>query len=510
MNHDYKSIFLKRMELATRLKENPDKLVAFKKHYAESETGCIDFIQDWGITYDPRTEEKYMPFILFDRQKEYLEWLQKRFQNQEDGVVEKCRDVGITWLNISFSIYLLLFKPAIAIGFGSRKEILVDKIGDPDSIFEKGRMFLRFLPAFFLPEIKDSFMKIINLESSAIIAGEAGDNIGRGGRKSIYFIDEAAHLERAERVEAALVATSNSKIYCSSVNGQNFFYAKKISGNFPVFTFRWNDDPRKTQEWYDKKKNDTDPAIFAQEYDIDYLASVEGVIIPQEWVLSAVELDLPAEGKLMAAYDVADEGNDLNAYIWKKGVVVNPDIHGWSGKGSDVTQSTRKCHFFNQERKIEEFIYDKGMGQGVRGELNSISNSLKAKGQKLSYTIRGFDGASSVSPGEFEEGKSCKDLFVNFRAESCWSLRRRFYRTWKHVNGIKTYPVDDLISIPRHDQLIAELSYLKFFFNEGTGKIQIEKKKDAKKRGIRSPNYFDALMMLFSVKSGADYKIVIW
>src|SRR5690606_36598743 len=120
--------------------------------------------------------------------------------------------------------------------FGSRKEALVDRLGDPDSIFEKARMMLRMLPAEFLPKGYDerqhaTFMKLINPENGATITGEAGDNIGRGGRSGIYYVDEAAFLEHPERVDAALSENTDVRIDISSANGNaNPFYQKRQSG----------------------------------------------------------------------------------------------------------------------------------------------------------------------------------------------------------------------------------------------------------------------------------------
>jgi phage terminase large subunit len=89
-----------------------------------------------------------------------------------------------------------LFWPGAAVGWGSRKEPLVDRIGDMTSVFEKLRSLVHDVPECFLPagfRMKDhaTFMRILNPENGAAIIGEVGDNIGRGGRSLVYFIDEA-------------------------------------------------------------------------------------------------------------------------------------------------------------------------------------------------------------------------------------------------------------------------------------------------------------------------------
>jgi hypothetical protein len=46
----------------------------------------------------------------------------------------------------------------------------------------------------FVEKVHDNYMRIINPDNGATITGEAGDNIGRGGRTTMYFLDEWALL----------------------------------------------------------------------------------------------------------------------------------------------------------------------------------------------------------------------------------------------------------------------------------------------------------------------------
>jgi len=98
----------------------------------------------------------------------------------------------------------------------------VDQIGRPDSIFEKIRIFLRYLPRELLPvgfSFKEhvSLMKIINPENGNTIVGEAGEDIGRGGRSLITFKDESGHYEHPELIEASLLANALVQMDISSV-----------------------------------------------------------------------------------------------------------------------------------------------------------------------------------------------------------------------------------------------------------------------------------------------------
>lgn len=194
---DYRGVYAWRIKTLKLLRSNPAMLASARKHYAEHP---VDFIQHWMDTYNPRKgKNKWMPFVFFKRQEYFVQFLEELRRDGENGLVEKCRDIGATWIACAYSVWCWLFIDQDATGWGSRKQELVDKIGDPDSIFEKIRLLVKRLPDIWLPEgfkPRDhaTFMKMTNPQNGSTVAGESGDNIGRGGRKSRYFKDEAQPL----------------------------------------------------------------------------------------------------------------------------------------------------------------------------------------------------------------------------------------------------------------------------------------------------------------------------
>lgn len=198
---NYSKLLSERANRLQQIHEDPNLGAGAREYYRDKP---VEFIEDWCCTFDPRNSNKglptLMPFILFPKQKEFVQFLQECLEGNESGLVEKSRDMGATWVCSAFSVWLWLYSEGASVGWGSRKEALVDKIGDPDSIFQKIRMIIKNLPSFLKPRGFDPkkhafFMKIINPENQATITGEGGDNIGRGGRKLIYFKDEAQPLD---------------------------------------------------------------------------------------------------------------------------------------------------------------------------------------------------------------------------------------------------------------------------------------------------------------------------
>jgi hypothetical protein len=531
---DYVSVFAERERRYKKLVNNPVLQKGAREYYS---TRPIEFIEHWGITYDPRNAGSdlpaTMPFIMFPRQHDLILFLQGCLENQESGLIEKSRDMGATWVNCAYTWWLYLFSPGVAVGWGSRKEFLVDRIGDPDSIFEKIRLLIRYTPNFFLPagfsrREHMSYMKILNPETGATITGEAGDNIGRGGRKKVYFKDESAHYGRPELIEAALGDNTNCQIDFSSVNGTaNIFYRRRQagtiwepgkeieSGKVRVMIMDWRDHPAKDQAWHDRRRGKAEAegllTLFNQEVERDYAASVEGVIIPSKWIRSAIDahkkLNIEITGSKIAGLDVADEGGDKNAYISRHGILMLR-AQAW-GEG-DTTRTAERAVQYCREDGITELEYDCiGVGAGVKGETNRMKRSGELpKNLKVvawSAAAKVLDPENRVVQGDIESPKN-KDFFENLKSQGWWELRRRFELTHKAVTSGQEFRPDDLISIPaelenRH-QLETELSQPTFSRSK-TGKIIIDKKPN----GSASPNYADSCVMAYwpVQKSGFVY-----
>jgi hypothetical protein len=333
--------------------------------------------------------------------------------------------------------------------------------------------------------------------------GQAGDDIGRGGRTTMFIIDEAAHIERPHLVEASLASNTDCRIDISSVSGlANPFAEKRHSGRVKVFTFSWRDDPRKGEAWYADQKRRLDPVTLAAEIDIDYRASTEGALIPMAWAQSAVgaleRLGIKPSGDRRAALDIADEGRDRNAFAARYGQRLEC-LKSWSGANRDIFASVEMAFLCCDERGYRSFRYDAdGMGAGVRGDARVINERRKTQGLRWidDQVYRG--SAAALDPdGEMVPGRRNADFFANLKAQSWWSLRQRFQATHRAIAEGGQFDADELISIAPDleelPQLLQELSQPTYSIN-GAGKIVIDKAP----AGFKSPNLADAVCMVFA------------
>ena len=515
---DYADVYRARADRLVKLRKDPVLLAKVREHYREHPA---DFINDWGMTVDPRAPgaglPAIMPFVLFPKQRELIDWLIARWRAGEDGLLEKSRDMGASWLAMALSCTLCMFNKGVSIGFGSRKEELVDKIGDPSTLFYKGRQFMRYLP----PEFRGAFderkhaphMRLLFNDTESSIIGEAGDNIGRGGRTSIFFVDESAYLERPQLVDASLSANTNCRIDMSSVNGMaNSFAQRRHSGRVKVFTFHYRDDPRKPAEWADKKRASLDEVVWMAEYEINYTASVEGIIIPAVWVAAAVDahkkLGIEPTGSRRGALDVADSGADKNAFVVEHGILVT-HAESWRGSADlDIFHTVERAFMLCDLYNLDGYQYDAdGLGAGVRGDARKVNEARVASNPTDPHVkvVTPYRGSGAVyNPDAKVPGteRLAKDFFENYKAQSWWALRDRFKLTYRVLTGKTTeYNPSDLISlsseIPELDQLKVELSQPTWVPSK-SGKWMVDKAPD----GTMSPNLADGVVIVKAPRRG--------
>lgn len=474
-----------------------------------------EWIEDWAVTYDPRNLNKgrptIVPFILFPRQVELLDWISQQRERLEGGMIEKARELGVSWIVLAYSTHLWLFQHGAKISVGSRKEDLVDEIGNLDSLLEKVRLILRHLPPEMQPLNYSEgeharYMKIRNPETGSIITGEAGDNIGRGGRSTLYFVDESAFLERPESVEASLSHNTDVRFDVSTPNPEKPtcpFHRKRHSGAFPIFTFEWHQDPRKDETWFEQKRLTLDAPVFAAEVLIDYEARVENTTIPSEWVRSSIALRkylekeklLPdfTKREAVAGLDIGG-GTSKSVFITRRGPLAGYPV-AWTD--SDSMNIAGRAAELCSEARCKALKYDAiGVGKGVAAGLARIRTLVD---------VQAINVGGNPTTTRWPDGKIAREKFSNLKAELWWVMRDRLRRThehWLHIQGSALgmqHDVEDLLLLPESPDLRQQLSQPKFDTTE-TGRIQIERKSQLRARGVASPDFAEALMLSFAPK----------
>lgn len=309
--------------------------------------GCKFFLETFGWTFDPRPEHAphHLPLILFPYQERAVEWIIDHIDNGRDGLVEKSRDMGATWLLfVLIPLWYWLFRDGVNILVGSYKEALVDD-KTSDSIFGKIDYAIDALPRWMMPKTWNpdkhrTKLKLLNPSNKNQITGDTMNAaFGRGARKTAVLFDELGFWDYAQEAWSSCGDTASCRIANSTPQGYNYYAMLKQSG-MDVITLHWKDHPHKDIEWYNFECARRTPEEVAQELDISYTKSREGKVY-EEWNEDYVRKGLFPYDEDLPLFISWDFGkSDDTAIIWaqpdyKTGRLRIIDTYKNSGKNID-------------------------------------------------------------------------------------------------------------------------------------------------------------------------------
>lgn len=200
----------------------------------------------------------------------------------------------------------------------------------------------------------------------------------------------------------------------------------------------------------------------------------EDTLIPLRYALAATERTEPLGDQTYEALgvDVAEFGSDKTVFVHRRGSNTMSLIRYSKAPLMETVGRVVEFHRLHPYATVN--VDGTGVGAGVVSRLEEL-------GIPVNRVM--FGGGSNQS-----------ELFSNIKAEYFSTLAARF-------------EAGD-ISIPSDDLLISELTSIKYKFTS-RGQRQIESKEDMKKRGLKSPDSADAVMLAFApVQSNAWLEIM--
>lgn len=277
------------------LKQAEDDLVLQKDLLAASKESFLYWLNTFCFTYhqedvDPIThrtmpaEIANHPFISWPIQDLAAAEMEKCFDNGEDLLITKSRNMGASWLCLAFLHWLWLFRSDTEIRMMSRKEQLVD--GDSDSLFWKSDYINVHLaewmrPPGVLTRGRDNRTKlhIFNEITKSMIAGEATTAVSlSGGRAAILFLDEFAKVENGQQIRSATRDVAPCRLVNSTPFGAGTEYTRwKNSGQIKIFSLAYFNHPEKGKGRYIRKDDSGKYHIRSPWFDAE-----EKVRSPQE------------------------------------------------------------------------------------------------------------------------------------------------------------------------------------------------------------------------------------
>jgi hypothetical protein len=228
-----------------------------------------------------------------------------------------------------------------------------------------------------------------------------------------------------------------------------------------------------------------DAALFKQEYPASaaeaFQMSGHDSYIKPELIAKARKSDAPESGPLVVGLDPARFGDDGSAMAFRRGRKVikvekrhkldTMELAGWAKQVIDTENPDRM------------FIDIGGLGAGVYDRLNEMGYCDKALKGDIVRPIN-FGSAPFEPPQRDEKGQEIGGGPLNRRAEM-WMKSKEW--------------LEDLagVSVPDSDSLQADACGPAYKYDSNT-RLQLEKKEDMRRRGVRSPDEWDAVVLTFA------------
>ncbi len=231
-----------------------------------------------------------------------------------------------------------------------------------------------------------------------------------------------------------------------------------------------------TKEWIEERRQEWPEGTPLWEAKVLGNFPTEGsdTLIPLSWIEKAVyNPNVKREGVKSLGGDVARFGNDENTIFHSVGN--HFELYD-AFKKVDLMETTGRFIKAKTDCGMEFFaVDDSGVGGGVTDRARELNHA--------------------VLPVNFGSAAQDPERFANFKAEAFWMLREDFEK--------------GEISIEDDPILINQLASIKFAYTS-KGQIKIESKEDMKKRGLKSPDRADGLVICHYAKRANWMPEVLW
>ena len=301
-------------------------------------------------------------------------------------------------------------------------------------------------------------------ETPEALAGVHSDNV-------LLIVDEASGVpEQVYEAAAGSMSGHNATTLMLSnptrSSGTFFESHNRMANSWWTRTWSCKDSPLVSHEFVDEMELRYGPESNAYRVSVlgEFPLSDDNTIIPYHLVESAQNRDVVVSDEAMIVWglDVARFGSDATALCKRQGPIVT-ELRSW--RGLDLMQTTGRIvaeyeALAPSKRPAEILVDSIGVGSGVVDRL-----------QELGLPVRGVNVAESPSMG---------DTYMNLRSELWFKCK-----AWLEDRSCK---------LPKDDQLIAELTAIRYSFTS-SGKMKAESKDEMRKRGLGSPDLADALCL---------------
>lgn len=255
-----------------------------------------------------------IPFVPYSFQEKMVD----TFVNNRFCINKLPRQSGKSTTVTAFMLWTVLFNDAQSVA------ILANKGALARDLLGKIQLAYEYLPKWLQQGVATWNKGNIELENgSKIVAAATSSSAIRGGSYNLIFLDEFAFVgnNMAEDFFASVYPTISSGqttkvIIVSTPNGMNHFYkmwmdAVEERSKYAAIEVHWSEVPGRDEKWKDETIANTSEEQFRQEFECEFLGSVNTLIHPLKLRTLAFKEPLSKVAKL----DVYQEPVSGHTYV---------------------------------------------------------------------------------------------------------------------------------------------------------------------------------------------------
>ena len=224
-----------------------------------------------------------VPFEMYDFQKKIVQTI----HDNRFTICKLPRQSGKSTTTISYLLHYALFNP------NSNIAILANKSSTARDILGRLQLAYENLPKWLQQGVINWNKGSIELENkSQIVAAATSSSAIRGGSFNIIFLDEFAFVpvNIAEMFFSSVYPTISSgqntkMIIVSTPYGMNHYYklwtdAENGNNDYIPVEVHWSEVPGRDEKWKEETIRNTSKEQFQQEFECDFLGSVDTLVSP--------------------------------------------------------------------------------------------------------------------------------------------------------------------------------------------------------------------------------------
>ena len=230
-------------------------------------------------------DDGLIPFSMYDFQEELI----TNFHQNRFNIAKLPRQTGKSTTVVSYLLHYALFNDNIRIA------ILANKAATAIELLGRLQLSYENLPKWLQQGVGSWNKGSLELENgSKIVAASTSSSAVRGNSFNIIFLDEFAFIPNhiAEQFFSSVYPTissgsSTKVIIISTPNGMNMFYklwhdAERGKNGYIPLEVHWSAVPGRDAEWKRQTIANTSERQFTQEFECEFLGSVDTLITPSK------------------------------------------------------------------------------------------------------------------------------------------------------------------------------------------------------------------------------------